>query len=212
MNNSMDPFKFNQMITTSFLFGRQAPIGDDNYLHLAAGAGFDGSLAKRAFESDSPGRHHTDLELRYDEDTSSKRGEDSRRKCLGSDSMNRPRYENEHNLLRQYEANTAETIRGIENDLKHFDSCNMMMMKHVGALRSDKLVERNGNENFDTHRRLQDTSSLLRNEGINLSGSLSRKLSNYDNTRKLDEGTLTRRIRDDASDISSNSMSGRGNH
>ncbi|XP_046607580.1 uncharacterized protein LOC124298935 [Neodiprion virginianus] len=178
---------------------KQAPIGDDNYLHLAAGPGLDASLAKCAYEAESPGRGHTDGSV------TSRRIEDSQRKCV--DSVD-GRYEINDGWLRHSEANNTSRIRGIETDLIRFDNS---LTKH-GTLRSEKLAERNGNENLENpwnHRRMQDTSSLLKMDGISLSGSLSRKLSNYDNTRKLDEGTLTRRIKDDASDISSNSMSGR---
>jgi len=124
------------------------------------------------------------------------------RKRLDSDSINR-RYENESNLLRGYESN-GDTIKSIQNDLRKFDHS----LKNT--LRSDKS-ERNGNENVENNKRL-DNTSLLTADSINLSGTLSRKLGNYDNTRTLDECTLTRRLKDDASDISCNSMSERGNH
>lgn len=132
----------------------------------------------------------------------SQRYDDTFRKCLDSDSINR-RYENENNLLRGYENNT-DTTRSIQNDLKKFDhSLN-------NTLRSDKS-ERNGNENMENYKRL-DSTSLLMTDGINLSGTLSQKYNNYDNTRMLDECTLTRRLKDDALDISCNTMSERGNH
>lgn len=108
----------------------------------------------------------------------------------------------------RYESNT-ETMRSIQNDLIKFDR------SLSNTLRSDRVVvvEKNGNENMENNRRIQDVGTLLTCEGVSLSGTLSRKLSNYDNARKMNnEGTLTRRIRDDASDISSSSMSGRGNH
>lgn len=186
-------------------FHRQAPIGDDNYLHLAARAGFDSQLSKRAYESDGLNQteHCYEGLTRRIED---RRYDEQFRKRLDSDSINR-RYENDNNTLLRYE-NSTDTIRSIQNDLRKFDnSLNSTLMR-------SERHERNGNENFDNHRRLVDGTgqSLLTSEGISLSGTLSRKLSNYDNTRKLDEGTLTRRIRDDASDISSSSMSGRGNH
>lgn len=136
-----------------------------------------------------------------------RRYDDTLRKCLDSDSINR-RYENDSNLLRRYESNT-DTIKSIQNDLKKFDhSLN-------NTLRSEKC-ERNGNENVENRKRL-DSSALLMatTDGINLSAgsTLSRKLNNYDNTRKLDECTLTRRIRDDVNnDISCTAMSERGNH
>ncbi|XP_012251278.2 GTPase-activating protein isoform X5 [Athalia rosae] len=182
---------------------KQAPIGDDNYLHLAASAGFDGALAKRVYESDSPIIHRGDVERRYEEEEASKRvedrrHEDPRRKCFESDFSNR-RYENDHSLPKRFETNTAETMKSLKNDLKRFDNS---LLKH-GTLRVEK-PERNRNENLESQRKLQDTSSLLRTDGINLSGSLSRKLRNYENTRKLDERTLPRRITDDASDMSLN--------
>ncbi|KAI4481468.1 hypothetical protein M0804_009588 [Polistes exclamans] len=186
---------------------KQAPIGDDNYLHLAARAGFDSQLTKRAYEMDSLNqRSCTDADHCYDIGFSrrieDRRYDDTLRKCLDSDSINR-RYENESNLLRRYDSNT-DTIKSIQNDLKKFDhSLN-------NTLRSDKS-ERNANENMENRKRL-DNSALLAIDGVNLSGTLSRKLNNYDNTRKLDECTLTRRIRDDISDISCTAMSERGNH
>lgn len=119
------------------------------------------------------------------------------RKCFDSDSINR-RYENESNLFRRYESSDA--IKSIQNDLRKFDhSLN-------NTLRSDKS-ERNGNENIENHK----STSLLTADSINLSGTLSRRLGNYDNTRMLDECTLTRRLKHDAPDISCNS-SERGNH
>ncbi|XP_015603727.1 ras GTPase-activating protein 3 isoform X2 [Cephus cinctus] len=199
---------------------KQAPIGDDNYLHLAARAGFDGQLTKRTYETDSLNRRCGESERFYDNSLSRRieeqRFEESLRKCLDSDSINR-RYENDGHLGRRHESNT-DTIRSIQNDLKRFDN------SLNNTLRSE-TSEWNGNENLENQRRHNhhhrlnhhhhnnhDNSGLFGSDGINMSSTLSRKLSNYDNTRKLDEGTLTRRIRDDASDISSNSMSGRGNH
>lgn len=102
--------------------------------------------------------------------------------------------------MRRYE-NSNDTIRSIQNDLRKFDhSLN-------STLRSDKS-ERNGNENIENH----NSASLLTADSINLSGTLSRRLGNYDNTRMLDECTLTRRLKHDVSDISCDSMSERGNH
>nr|XP_050866902.1 ras GTPase-activating protein 3 isoform X3 [Vespula vulgaris] len=154
---------------------KQAPIGDDNYLHLAARAGFDSQLTKRAYETDSLNQRCTDADHCYDIGFSrrieDRRYDDTLRKCLDSDSIN----------------------RSLNN-----------------TLRSEKS-ERNGNENVENRKRL-DSSTLLATDGINLSGTLSRKLNNYDNTRKLDECTLTRRIRDDINDISCTAMSERGNH
>ncbi|KAM0737280.1 Ras GTPase-activating protein 3 [Formica fusca] len=181
---------------------KQAPIGDDNYLHLASRAGFDNQLTKRPYESDSVNQR-IDTEL-YDTAFSRKivenqRYDDTFRKCFDSDSINR-RYENESNLLRRYE-NSSDTIKSIQNDLRKFDH------SLHNTLRSDKL-ERNGNENIENHK----STSLLTADNINLSGTLSRRLGNYDNTRMLDECTLTRRLKHDAADISCNSMSERGNH
>jgi len=131
----------------------------------------------------------------------SQRYDETYRKCFDSDSINR-RYENE-NLSRGYE-NNSDTIRSIQNDLRKFDhSLN-------NTLRSDKLGK-NVNENMENHKRL-DSTSLLTADSINLSGTLSRKLDNYDNTRVLSECTLTRQLQDDVPDTSCNSMSERGNH
>lgn len=183
---------------------RQAPIGDDNYLHLAARAGFDNQLTKRSAYTDSDGLNQRCIEAGfYDGFTrrieTDRRYDESLRKCLDSDSINR-RYENENNTLKLYESNTER------NDLNKFDrSLN-------NTLKSDRVVERNGNENLENHRRME-MNNLLSSEGVSLSGSLSRKLSNYDNVKKLNnDSSLSWRIRDDASDISSSSMSGRGNN
>ncbi|XP_066601129.1 ras GTPase-activating protein 3 isoform X2 [Prorops nasuta] len=185
---------------------KQAPIGDDNYLHLAARAGFDSQLTKRTFETDSLNQRCMEVDHYYDTGFSrrieDRRYDDAFRKYLDSDSINR-RYEKENSLLRRYESNT-DTIRSAQNDLKKIDN------SLNNTLRSEKS-ERNGNENMENQRRL-DSSSLLTTEGINLSGTLTRKLSNYDNTRILDECTLTSRIRDEAPNISSISLSEHGNH
>ncbi|XP_020290837.1 GTPase-activating protein isoform X2 [Pseudomyrmex gracilis] len=185
---------------------KQAPIGDDNYLHLASRAGFDNQLAKRTYEMDG-------LNQRIDADhydmgfsrkiLESQRKDDAFR-YLDSDSINR-RYENENNLLRGYE-NNSDTIKSIQNDLRKFDhSLN-------NTLRSDK-TERNGNENME-NKRLDN--NLLTADSINLSGTLSdiRTLGNYDNTlaKVLDDCTLTRRLKDDVPDVSCNSMTKPGNH
>jgi len=158
------------------------------------------------FESDGLNQRSIDTE-HYDTGFSRKMVESQRydetlRKRLDSDSINR-RYENENNLLRGYESK-SDTIRSIQNDLRKFDhSLN-------NTLRSDKS-EKNANENMENNKRL-DSTSLLTADSINLSGTLSRKLGNYDNTRMLSECTLTRRLQDEVPDISCNSMSERGNH
>ena len=160
---------------------------------------------KRAYESDNL-NHRIDLD-HLNDDSFSRRIEDRRydesfRKCLDSDSVNH-RYENENNILRRYECKNSDTLKSVQNDLKNFDhSLN-------NTLRFDRS-EKSENEKLENRSRL-DNSSLLTTEGINLSDTLSGKLSNYDNTRRLDEGTLTRRISDDASDISCNSVGGRQN-
>ncbi|GAB1866707.1 Ras GTPase-activating protein 3 [Camponotus japonicus] len=181
---------------------KQAPIGDDNYLHLASRAGFENQLTKRIYE-DSVNQRCIETE-HYDTTFSRKivenqRYDDTFRKCFDSGSINR-RYENESNLLRRYE-NSSDAIKSIQNDLRKFDhSLN-------NSLRSDKS-ERNGNENIENHK----STNLLTADSINLSGTLSRRLANYDNTRILDECTLTRRLKHDAPDISCNSLNERGNH
>ena len=158
------------------------------------------------FESDGLNQRSIDTE-HYDTGFSRKMVESQRydetlRKRLDSDSINR-RYENENNLLRGYESK-SDTIRSIQNDLRKFDhSLN-------NTLRSDKS-EKNANENMENNKRL-DSTSLLTADSINLSGTLSRKLGNYDNTRMLSECTLTRRLQDEVPDIPCNSMSERGNH
>ena len=131
---------------------------------------------------------------------------DTLRKCLDSDSINR-RYENDNNTMRRYD-NSTDTIRSIQNDIKKIDNS----LNNTLA-RSDRHHERNANENMENHRRFEGNAgqNLLTTDGISLSGTLTRKFSNYDNTRKLDEGNLARRIRDDP-DISSSSISSRSNH
>ncbi|XP_011349095.1 ras GTPase-activating protein 3 isoform X2 [Ooceraea biroi] len=190
---------------------KQAPIGDDNYLHLASRAGFDNQLTKRTFELDGLNQRCIETE-HYDTGLSRKIIESQRyddttfRRCRDPDSVNR-RYENEGNLLSPgYESN-SDTLKSIQNDLRKFDhSLN-------NTLRSDKS-ERNANENAQNQKRFDHSAGLLTADSINLSSTLSRKLGNYDNTRVLDDcGTLTRRLKpDDVPDVSCNSMSERGNH
>ncbi|XP_034947168.1 ras GTPase-activating protein 3 [Chelonus insularis] len=184
---------------------KQAPIGDDNYLLLAARAGYEGQLTKRAFTADTDNLNQQCIDTGFTYDNFMRRIDDPRydeslRKCLDSDSINR-RYENENNTIKHYD-NNSDTIRSIQNDLNKFDR----------SLNNTLRSEKNDNENCENQRRIE-VGSLLTCEGINLSSTLSRKFSNYDNTRKFsNEGSLSWRIRDDASDISSSSMSGRGNH
>ncbi|KYM80172.1 Ras GTPase-activating protein 3 [Atta colombica] len=121
---------------------KQAPIGDDNYLHLASRAGFDNQFTKRMFESDGLNQRSIDTE--------------------------------------------------------HYDT---------GFSR--KMVE---NQRYDETLRKRLDSDSINPDSINLSGTLSRKLGNYDNTRMLSECTLTRRLQDEVPDIPCNSMSERGNH
>lgn len=182
---------------------RQAPIGDDNYLHLAARAGFDSQLNRRAYETDGLNQRCIDAGL-YDNGSGSiiRRNDDRKYDDLSS---NR-RYENDNNVLsRQYE-NHSDTLRSIQNDLNKFDR------SLSNTLGSDKH-ERNANDNVENQRRINDVGSLLTSDGINLSDTFNRKLSNYDNTREFNDGSITRRIKDDVSDnISSSSISARGNH
>lgn len=193
---------------------RQAPIGDDNYLHLAARAGFDAQLTKRTFENEvglhsrltieNEQQHYFEGMNRRIED---RRFDDSMRKCLDSDSINR-RYDKDNSnnsMMRRCYDNNSETVRNLQKDLMKFDN-------GLNSSPITRTPERNGNENLDNNRRLIDNTSILTAEGISLSGSLSRKLSNYENTRKIEDSSLNRRLRDDASDISSSSISARGNH
>lgn len=177
---------------------RQAPIGDDNYLHLAARAGFENQLAKRAYEGDNLNQHYVETDHCFDSGFS-KRIENQRsydetfRKCLDSDSIHR-RYENESNLLRRYE-NNSDTIRSIRNDLKIFDhSLN-------NTLRIDNSEE---NANLENNKIL-DNSSLLAKDEINMSGTLPRKFHSYDHTKMLNECAITK-YRNDKPDISCNSL------
>ncbi|XP_031838164.1 ras GTPase activating protein 1 isoform X2 [Nomia melanderi] len=132
---------------------KQAPIGDDNYLHLAARAGFESQLTKYAYEMDNLNQHYIETDHCY-ESGFSRRIEDRRydetfRKYLDSDSIHR-RYENENNLLRRYENNT-DTIKSIQNNLKKFDH------NLHNTLRIDKFEKTTSLEN---NRRL-DSSTVL---------------------------------------------------
>ncbi|KAL0106212.1 hypothetical protein PUN28_016130 [Cardiocondyla obscurior] len=185
---------------------KQAPIGDDNYLHLASRAGFDTQLTKKMLEPDGLNQRSTEMEqcdMGFSRKITENQRHDDTSKSLDSDFINH-RYENEH-LLRRYD-NNSETIRSIQNDLRKFDhSLN-------STLRSDNS-EKHVNESMENenHKRL-DSISLLTADSINLSGTLSPKLGNYDNTRILGECSLTRHLQIDVPDASCNSMSERGNH
>lgn len=167
---------------------------------------------KRTYELDSLNQRcieteHNDTGLSRKIIESQRYDDTTFRRYLDSEPVNR-RYENEGNLLSLgYESN-SDTLRSIQNDLRKFDhSLN-------NTLRSDKS-ERNANENAENQKRLDHSVGLLTADSINLSSTLSRKLGNYDNTRTMldDRGTLTRRLKtDDVPDVSSNSMSERGNH
>mgnify|MGYP004598722043 CR=1 FL=1 len=182
----------------NYYYYRQAPIGDDNYLHLAARAGFESQLTKRAYEIDSLNQHYTETDHCYDNGFS-RRIEDQRsydetfRKRLDSGSIHR-RYENENNLLRRYE-NNIDTIKSIQNDLNTFDhSLN-------NTFRTDNSEK---NVNLENNRIL-DSSSFLTTDGITISNTLSRKFNNYDHTKILKECTVTK-FKSDKTDISCNSL------
>ncbi|XP_043591910.1 ras GTPase-activating protein 3 isoform X2 [Bombus pyrosoma] len=177
---------------------KQAPIGDDNYLHLAARAGFESQLTKRAYEIDSLNQHYVETDHCYDSGFS-RRIEDQRtydetfRKRLDSGSIHR-RYENENNLVRRYES-TTDTIRSIQNDLNTFDhSLN-------NTFRTDNSEK---NVNLENNRIL-DSSSFLATDGITISNTLSRKFNSYDHTKILKECTITK-FKGDKPDISCNSL------
>ncbi|XP_060819469.1 ras GTPase-activating protein 3 isoform X3 [Bombus pascuorum] len=177
---------------------KQAPIGDDNYLHLAARAGFESQLTKRAYEIDSLNQHYVETDHCYDSGFS-RRIEDQRsydetfRKRLDSGSIHR-RYENENNLVRRYESAT-DTIRSIQNDLNTFDhSLN-------NTFRTDNSEK---NVNLENNRIL-DSSSFLATDGITISNTLSRKFNSYDHTKILKECTITK-FKGDKPDISCNSL------
>ncbi|XP_076303320.1 ras GTPase activating protein 1 isoform X2 [Lasioglossum baleicum] len=132
---------------------KQAPIGDDNYLHLAARAGFESQLTKYTYEMDNLNQHYIETEHCY-ESGFSRRIEDRRydetfRKCLDSDSIHR-RYENENNLLRRYENNT-DSIKSIQNNLKKYDH------SLHNTLRIDKFEK---SASLENSRRL-DNSTVL---------------------------------------------------
>lgn len=148
---------------------RQAPIGDDNYLHLAARAGFENQLTKRVYETDNLNQHYVETDHCYDSGFSRKIEDqpydETFIKCLDSDSIHR-RYDNETTFLRRYENNT-DAIKSIQNDLNQFD------YSLHNTLRTDKSEK---NANLENNRRL-DCSSLLAAEGINMSDTLSRKIA-----------------------------------
>lgn len=164
---------------------------------MAARAGFENQLSKRAYDADNLNQHYIETDHFYASEYS-RCIEDQRygerfRNYLDSDSIHR-RYENENNLLRRYENNT-DTIKSIQNDLKKFD------YTLNNTFRTDKSENK---ANLENNRRL-DSCSLLTADGINMSGALSRKFSNYDHTKLLSECTVTR-LRDNTYDISCNSL------
>ncbi|KAF3429596.1 hypothetical protein E2986_06953 [Frieseomelitta varia] len=177
---------------------KQAPIGDDNYLHLAARAGFESQLIKRAYEIDSLNQHYAETDRCYDSGFS-RRIEDQRsydetfRKRLDSGSIHR-RYENENNLLRRYE-NNIDTIKSIQNDLSTFDHSLNNTFKTDN---SEKNVNLENN-------RILDSSSFLTTDGITISNTLSRKFNSYDHTKILKECTVTK-FKSDKTDISCNAL------
>lgn len=181
---------------------KQAPIGDDNYLHLAAKAGLKNQLVKSGYEIDSF-NHRIDLEHLHDDSSLSQRfadrGQDqSYTECLNSDLIKR-RYDIENNILKRYECNKSNSLRSIQNDLKKFDYSLKKSLRSDGSERSE-------NENLENHR--LDHSSMLSTDRINLSDTLSKNLNNHDCAKKLDKEVLTRRIKD----VSCNSVSDRRDH
>ncbi|XP_076246616.1 ras GTPase activating protein 1 isoform X3 [Calliopsis andreniformis] len=176
---------------------KQAPIGDDNYLHLAARAGCENQLTKRAYDTDNLNQHYIEMNHYYDSERSrcieDQRYDETFRNYLDSDSIHR-RYENENNLLRRYENNT-DAIKSIQNDLKKFD------YTLSNTFRTDKSENKT---NFENNRKL-DSCSLLTTDEINVPGSLSKKFSNYDHTKILSDCTV-RKLTDDTYDISCNSL------
>ncbi|KOC63546.1 Ras GTPase-activating protein 3 [Habropoda laboriosa] len=95
---------------------KQAPIGDDNYLHLAARVGFESQLTKRAYEVDNLNQHYVETDHCYNSGFS-RRIEDQRsynetfRKCLDSDSI--------RSLLVTHEINMSDTLPRKFNSYDH---------------------------------------------------------------------------------------------
>lgn len=154
------------------------------------------------YDADTLNQHYIETDHCYDSGFSrhieDQRYNETFRNCLDPDSIHR-RYENENNLLRRYENNT-DTIRSIQNDLKKFD------YTINNTLRADKTEKK---ANLENNRRL-GSCSLLASDGIHMSGTLSRKFSNYDHTKILSDCTVTR-LRDNTYDISCNSLSEHAN-
>ncbi|XP_034175268.1 ras GTPase activating protein 1 isoform X3 [Osmia lignaria lignaria] len=92
---------------------KQAPIGDDNYLHLAARAGFENQLTKRVYETDSLNQHYVETDHCYDSGFSRKIEDqpydETFIKCLDSDSIHRSL----HNTLR---TDKSEKNANLENN------------------------------------------------------------------------------------------------
>ncbi|XP_017875517.1 GTPase-activating protein isoform X2 [Ceratina calcarata] len=150
---------------------KQAPIGDDNYLHLAARAGFDSQLTKHAYEAENSSQHYIETDHCYNSGLS-RRIEDQR--SLDESLRIRPvtvhhRYENENNLFRRYENNT-DSVRSIQNDLKTF--------------RTDQNSEKN--INLENNRMLDNSRDEVTGSG------LPRKFNNYDHIKILNECAVTK--------------------
>ncbi|XP_076388798.1 ras GTPase activating protein 1 isoform X3 [Megachile rotundata] len=92
---------------------KQAPIGDDNYLHLAARAGFENQLTKRVYETDSLNQHYVESDHCYDSGFSRKiedqQYDETFIKCLDSESIHRSL----HNTLR---TDKSEKNANLENN------------------------------------------------------------------------------------------------
>ncbi|KAH0949487.1 hypothetical protein HN011_005751 [Eciton burchellii] len=136
---------------------KQAPIGDDNYLHLASRAGFDNQLTKRTYELDGLNQRCIETE-HYDTAFSRKIIESQRyddttfRRCLDSDSVNRSL----NNTLRsdKSERNANENTE------------NQKRLDHAGLLTADSINLSNTLSrklgNYDNTRVLDDCSTLTR--------------------------------------------------
>ncbi|KAF7996733.1 hypothetical protein HCN44_002379 [Aphidius gifuensis] len=162
---------------------KQAPIGDDNYLHLAAR--FNDQIPRRNYDIDNFNQRCIEPGICNDIQTT-----DNTRK-----------YDNlTINHKYDYDNNT-DKLKCIHNDINNIER-NTSNSKNGSDIKIDK------NNINDDNIKINDVCNILNNDGINLSDtSLNNKLCSYDNTKKISDSTLTRRIRDDPSTIS-----GRGNH
>lgn len=172
---------------------------------MAARAGFD-QTTRRNYETDGLNQR---FEASVSIDTTTTTTPDNNLRKIEDDlSVNR-KYDNDNTMSKCYDNNTDKK-KSIQNDLNKYERNNTTSNTKNG---SDSKIEKNNINDNDDNIIRNDVCNLLTNDGINLSDtSLSSKNNycNYDNTKKLSESTLTRRIRDDT--LTTSTISSRGNH